>query len=192
MIPVLLEGDTDLPIAEKLLNLVGSEVGTVHGLKGESRLDQLLPSYNRAARFGRWFVLRDLNGDGECAPELVHRLLPHSAARMCFRVAVRASEAWLLADREAIGDFLAIGTGRVSESPDSLRDPKRAVVNLARSSRRRAIREDMVPARGTSARVGPGYTARMIEFSSSLWRPEVAATRSPSLAKCIAALRRWA
>jgi hypothetical protein len=192
MIPVLVEGDTEVPIVDKLLALVGTEVGTVYGLKGKDRLDQLLPKYNQAARFGRWFVLRDLNGDGVCAPDLVQRLLPHPATHMCFRVAVRASEAWLLADRERICEFLAVRTGRVTENPDDLRDPKQRLVNLARDSRRRAIREDMVPARGTSARVGPGYTARIIEFATTRWRPEVAAVRSPSLTKCIAALRRWA
>jgi len=35
---------------------------------------------------------------------------------------------------------------------------------------------------------GPGYTSRIIEYASNHWRPSAAAKRSPSLARCIAAL----
>jgi len=192
VIPVVVEGDTDVPIARNLLGLVGLDVGTVYGLRGKHWLDQRLRAYNHAARFDRWFVLRDLNGDAPCAPQLLQNLLPAPTVGMCFRIAIRASEAWLLADRERISEFLSVPAGRIPGNPDNLQDPKREVVDLSRRSRRRAIREDMVPAPGTSSRVGPAYTARIIEFATTLWRPRVAAANSTSLSRCIAALERWA
>ena len=192
MIPALLEGDTDVPIVERLLEFVGLQLGTVYGLRGKNWIDARLRNYNRAALYGRWFVLRDLNGDADCAPSLIRTVLPEPATGMCFRVAVRTAESWLLADRQSAAKFLGVGVSTIPNEPDSLPNPKQTLVNLARRSRRRAIREDMVPVRGTSSRVGPGYSSRIIEFATNLWRPGIAVERSPSLSRCVAALQRWA
>lgn len=191
MIPALVEGDTDVPVLRRILESVGLELGTVYSLKGKNWLDGKLSAYNNAARVRRWVVLRDLNGDADCAPELVGRILPWPAEGMCLRIAVKAVESWLLADRDKLAEFLSIKVGRIPASPDEVVTPKHELVELARRSRRRAIREDMVPTPGTSARVGPGYTARIIEFAAERWRPEVAKRSSPSLARCIVALERW-
>jgi hypothetical protein len=62
------------------------------------------------------------------------------------------------------------------------------VVDLARRSRRRAIRDDFVPREGSGRRIGPLYTSRMIEFVEDMtagWRPDEAARLSPSLARCL-------
>jgi hypothetical protein len=110
---------------------------------------------------------------------------------MCFRVAVRAVEAWLLADGEAIAGFLGVArTAIPSRSPDDLDDPKRMLVEIAKSSRRREIREDMVPRPASGRSVGPAYASRLIEFATSAWRPEVAAMCSESLRRAIASLER--
>jgi hypothetical protein len=112
---------------------------------------------------------------------------------MCFRIAVRAVEAWLLADRERVAQFLGVRPARVPHDPDGLDDPKEAVVNLARQSRRHAIRNELVPSARSGRRVGPLYTARMIEFvgdEQDGWRPEFAAKASNSLARCLKSLPR--
>lgn len=192
MIPVLVEGDTDVPVVRRLLQLVGLELGTVYGLRGKNWVDQRLAAYNSAARHARWFVLRDLNRDAPCAPTLIQRILPAPAVGMCFRISVRATESWLLADRDRIAQFLSVPTHRIPWNPDLLQHPKMEIVSLARRSRRRDIREDMVPVTGTSARVGPGYTARIMEFAANVWNPQTARRQSLSLARCIAALERWA
>lgn len=88
MIPVLLEGDTDVPVVRSLLALVGRELGTVYGLRGKNFLDERLNAYNAAARYSPWLVLRDLNSDAACAPELLRVLLPRPANHMCFRIAI--------------------------------------------------------------------------------------------------------
>jgi hypothetical protein len=111
---------------------------------------------------------------------------------MCFRIAVRAIEAWLLADRERLATLLGVATNLLPGNPDEVGNPKTALVDLARRSRRRAIRDELVPRAGSGRAVGPLYTSRMIEFvedTAAGWRPEQAARQSDSLARCITRLR---
>jgi hypothetical protein len=78
--------------------------------------------------------------------------------------------------------------------PETLPDPKRVLIELASRSRRREIREDMVPRLGSGRVVGPAYTSRLIEFVTDRrggWRPGIAARSADSLARCIRRLRRF-
>jgi hypothetical protein len=94
---ILIEGSTDEPVAKRLLNHLGLEVGTVYGGRGKSYLLERLPNYNKAARFAPWFVVVDLDTDAQCPPQATGRWLPNPAKGMRLRVAVRAIEAWLMA-----------------------------------------------------------------------------------------------
>jgi hypothetical protein len=133
-------------------------------------------------------VLRDLDHDADCAPELVEHLLPRRSPNLLLRVPVRSIEAWLLADHEAIAQFLSVPITAVPSQPEKLDRPKRSLVDLARRSRRVAVRRGMVPAERISAEVGPGYTAGLIELVGSHWSPRRAAERAPSLAGCLEGL----
>jgi hypothetical protein len=62
------------------------------------------------------------------------------------------------------------------------------VVNIARTSRNKSIREDIVPRQGSGARVGPLYVARLSEYTTNYWRPSEAEKQSESLRRCIKAL----
>jgi hypothetical protein len=159
------------------------------GKNGKTHLRQRLSGFNQAARHAPWVVVVDLDHSAECAPPFCRDWLPHPSAHMCFRVAVREIEAWLLADRERLARFLSIASGRVPANPEALDDPKLALVNLARHSRRRDIRDDMVPRPSSGREVGPAYTSRVIEFVESQWRPEVAAHLADSLRRCRLRLR---
>ncbi len=188
---LLVEGPTDEAIVRRLLDYVGLTCGVVYGKTGKAALLERLPKYNRAAGFAPWLAVVDLDQEPECAPLLIRSTLPNPAPGMRFRVAVHAVEAWLLADAERLAAFLAIPVARIPPDPDTLSDPKLFLVDLARASRRRIIREDMVPGAGSSHRVGPGYSGRLIEFVTTAgprWRPEVAQEHSPSLKSCIDAL----
>jgi len=188
-ITLAVEGVTDEAVAKRLLLEAGLEPGPVYGRGGKRTLDERLAGYNNAARFSSWLVLRDLDDDAPCAPDLRRKLLPNPAQRMRLQIAVHAIEAWLLADGESLSDFLSVSRTRVPDSPEVVLHPKRVLVELARRSRRRAIREALVPAPGTTARVGPGYAAALIEFAAQHWRPHVAASRSESLARLRSFLR---
>jgi len=188
---VLVEGGPDEAVVRRILDWVGLPCGMVYGKEGKPYILSRLSKYNQAAHITPWLVVVDLDQDAECAPPFVRSVLPNPAGGMQFRVAVRAIEAWLMADAERLAAFLSIPTARIPINPDVEPDPKTTLVNLARRSRRRAIREDMVPRQGSGARVGPGYTGTVMEFATTTengWRPEVAMERSDSLRRCVAAL----
>ena len=193
-ITAAVEGNVDEAVVRRLIEHVGGSPGPVYGRNGKDYLRQRITSYNQAARRLPWVVLIDLDHDAECAPPLRSTWLPAPSPYMCLRVAVRQVEAWLLADRERVAKFLSVSTSRIPYSPESVEHPKNAMVEIARSSRRRDIREDMVPRTGSGRSVGPAYTARLIEFVISKgtgWRPEVAARNSVSLDRSLRCLRRF-
>ncbi len=192
---VAVEGIVDEAALKSILRHLGLRSSGVFGKNGKNDLLKNLSGYNRAAEFFPWVVVVDLDSDAQCAPEFVAGWLPFPSRFMCFRIAVREIEAWLIADRDRISEFLSIPKARVPLSPDELEDPKNCMVNLARASRRKEIRDDMVPRPGSRRAVGPSYSARLIEFVNHVdkcWRPDVAAENSDSLARCMRAIKRMA
>ncbi len=193
-INVAVEGLADEIIVERILEFAGLTMGLVRGRNGKKHLLDQLSKYNQAARFANWLVVIDLDDDAACAPEYVRIILPNPSQGMLLRVAVRAIESWLLADRERLAGFLGISADPIPDNPDLEPHPKATLVGLARRCRKTALREDLVPRPGSGAAVGPGYTGRIREFvtvSEHRWRPEVAAEHSDSLRRCIAALQNW-
>jgi hypothetical protein len=188
-VTIAVEGSTDVPVIRRLLIFTGHELGPVYGRGGKNAINRSLAGFNNAARFAPWLVVRDLDHDAPCAAALAEGLLPHPAEFMRFRIAVRETEAWLIADRDALAEFLRIRRTLVPIDPDSLDDPKLTMVNLARQSRRRDIAADMVPAPRTSVQIGPAYGSRVDEFARDHWRPAVAAEHSESLRRCVERLQ---
>lgn len=188
VITAAVEGIVDEAVVRRLAKRAGLEMGSVYGKNGKDHLRQRIGGYNNAARFSLWIILVDLNFEAECAPPLRNSWLPQPADKMCFRVAVRKVESWLLGDRERIAKFLRVRTVRIPPSPDALPDPRDAMLALAAQSRRLDIREDMLPRPGSGRPIGPAYTSRMIEFVENYWRPEVAARSSDSLRRCLTRL----
>ena len=183
------EGLVDEAVLRRIVEQAGGETGTVYGHRGKTYLRRRISGFNQAARYSPWVVLVDLDEDAECAPTLRAEWLPDPASGLCFRVAIREVEAWLLADAETLAHFLSVARRAVPDDPESLAHPKAAMVNLGRRSRRGAIRKDMVPRRGSGRAVGPAYTSRLVEFASTAWRPEVAAERCDSLKRAIRCVR---
>jgi len=188
-ISAAVEGIVDEAVARTLIRFAGASPGPVHGKQGKPFLRQRIGGYNAAARYAPWIVLVDLDNDHLCAPPLRFSWLSQLTPRLCFRVAVRAVEAWLLADTERIAAFLRIARGRVPGDPETLDNPKATMVALTRASRRKDVREDMVPRDGSGRPIGPAYSSRLIEFISYSWRPEVAAERADSLRRAIDCLK---
>jgi len=184
------EGPLDEVVVQKLILEVGATPGTVYGKYGKPYLRQKINGFNNAARHDPWVVLVDLDRDADCAPPLRNEWLPNPAALICFRIAVRAVEAWLMADRTALARYLGISQVLVPRDPENLEDPKTEMVNLAQRSRKRAIRSDMVPRDGSGRAIGPAYTSRMMQYVESHWSPERAAPQSDSLRRALACLNR--
>src|SRR5262249_45959248 len=92
---------------------------------------------------------------------------------------------WLLADKENLADFLNVSVTKIPTDPEGLKDPKLTLVNLARASRSRSIREALVPAPGSAtAKEGRLYTSEMIRFIQERWDIATARVNSESLNKC--------
>jgi len=189
-VTVACEGPTDAEVARRLCQFTGHTTGRVFIRRGKDDLDRRVFGYNRAARLTPWLVLRDLDHDEACAPPLVARLLPSREENLLLRIAVRKVEAWILADQPGIAGFLSVSTAIVPLVPDDLSDPKEALVNMARRSRRREVRTQMVPEPGLSTPTGPGYSALLIDFIRTRWNITAASQVSMSLRRCVHALRR--
>lgn len=187
-VTVAVEGDVDASVVRRLLADVGASEGSVHVARGKDKLLSGLGGYNNAATRSPWLVLVDLDLDADCAPPFCLQWMPNPAEHMCFRVAVRMVESWLLADRERFARFLGVSAANLPRNPDEVDDPKAVVVELARNSRRRTLRDELVPRVGSGRRVGALYPSRLIEFISSSWRPQEARGRSDSLDRCLTRL----
>jgi len=194
-ITVAFEGDTDLPVIRKLLDDARLPVGLPIDCGGKARLDAELAGYNGAAKGSPWLVLRDLDQDAACPGQFLASIRFKPSHWMCFRLAVRELESWLLADREAIAAYFRVDCRRVPEKPDLEADPTAALIALAGKSKSSRVRLAMVPKPGSGVQVGPLYEATIIEFAEKVWQLERASQRSPSLQRARKALRdlakRW-
>lgn len=151
--------------------------------KGVTKLVANIPRYMGLAELHPVLCVADT--DGQCAMTLAAEWRPRWAPRnFLLRLAVSEAESWLLADREAFAAFLEVAEARIPDRPDNIPDPKRLVVNLARRSRRRTLRQELVSSTNAE-RPGAGYNIHLREFAERSWRPREAARRSPSLAKAL-------
>ena len=190
IVSAAVEGIVDEAVARKLITEAGGRPGTIYGKNGKAFLRRHIDGYNNAARHLPWMVLVDLDRDAECAPPFSEEWVHDPAPYLCFRVAVREVEAWLIADAESLAAFLSVARSRIPADPERLQEPKTEMVNFARHSRRREIWEDMVPREGSGRSVGPAYASRLIEYVETRWRPEVATKRADSLRRAIMCLKR--
>jgi len=190
LISAAVEGIVDEAVARRLIREAGGIPGPVYDMKGKQRLLEKINGYNNAARLAPWLVLVDLDNDASCAPSLRQNWLPVSAPWLCFQIAVRQVEAWLLADAVSLAAYLGVAKRKIPGNPEALLDAKTAIVNLARQSRRRDIQQDMVPPPSSGRKVGPAYTSRLVEYVENHWQPARAAQHADSLRRAIQCLQR--
>lgn len=184
-INAIVEGDLDEAVAVRLIAEAGHEPGLVYGRRGIGYVREKISAFNRSARQIAYLTLVDLMDTRiACAPEVRRQWVPHPNVGMLFRVAVREIESWLLADRQGIAQYLSVPITRIPANPEALPDPKQSLVNIARRSRSRRLRQSVVPAAGSSAQTGRLYVAELKQFVQDAWSVPNAATNSPSLARC--------
>jgi len=188
---LLVEGPTDEAVGRRLLAATGHLPGTCYGRRGCTFIQRSIAGYAQRARFGApMLALVDLmDFEYECAPSLALALLPNRPDLLLLCVVVRELESWILADRDGIADFLGVSKALVPATPETLADPKRTLVNLARRSRKRLIREAMVPLPGMSASIGPGYVLEVQHFVDQHWNLNRARAASRSLNRCLERLQ---
>lgn len=186
IVDALVEGQLDEAVAARLIRHTRHEFGVAYGKRGWQYLRHKAFGFNVRARYGNpILMLVDFMDTGlSCPPEVPAIWLPDRCNKMLLRTAVREIESWLLADGDGMARFLGIPAIRIPQHPEDLDDPKQTLVNLARRSRKRALREAIVPPPSVSSAVGPGYTAALEEFVARHWDIEAALPRALSLRRC--------
>jgi hypothetical protein len=182
----LVEGDIDEAVAIRLIQHAGHHSGVTYGRRGFGYIKDKIDGFNRSATEIQYLTLVDFMDTGlACPPTVVANWLPHPRPGMTLRVVVREIESWLLADREGLTDFLAVRPTLLNINPETVPDPKQALVNIARRSRSRNIREAIVPSPPSTAPVGSRYNAELRAFARDHWNPTRARANAPSLASCM-------
>ena len=188
---IVVEGNLDEIVVTKTLNQFYIQVNKVYEKGGKASILKNLRKYNAAAQSSSWpwIVVVDLDNPKNCAPPFIKKHLPQRNPRLLFRVAVMEIESWLLADRDQLAEFLAISRDLIPYHVEKEEDPKTTIINLARRSPNRDIREDLIPQKDSGAKEGPRYTTRMMQFVLKNWRPAIAARKADSLRRFIKAAR---
>ncbi len=183
LVNIVVEDDLSEAVVRKLVcpPCGRFSVGVCYGKQGYGYIQKRISGFNYASRGVPYIVLTDLDR-WECPARLRESWLKGPAGpNLLFRVAVHEVEAWLLADAPGAAHFLGVPRTLVPAQPDLLPDPKMELVNLARRSKFRRVREAIVPRRGSTAAVGPDYNGQLVTFVQTAWNVDRASCNSDSL-----------
>jgi hypothetical protein len=158
---------------------------TIYNRGGFGYLKRTVNGFNNAAKGVPFLVVTDLDRY-ECPPVLINDWLTSPKHHnLLIRVAVREAEAWVLADREGLARFLGISVARVPVDVEAQPDPKETLIQLARMSRKKFMRDDLCPRRNSTSKVGPNYNPRLASFVDTDWDLGAARLNSQSLDRTI-------
>ena len=183
------------PVSEFVLKVMLQQsgrnyaIGSCFGRSGFGYLKKSINGFNNAAKGTPFLILTDLD-QTDCPPLLINEWL--SAPKhnnLLLRIAVREVEAWLLAHRSAFAAFLGIRETLIPNHPDELIDPKRFLIELTAKSRKRRLRDAIIPTAGSTARIGPDYNGQLISYVQNKWKVKEAINHSQSLSKAFHAMR---
>lgn len=175
-------------VVKKILSVVRPDLTVAVTLKksGKGYLQERARDLNRTAASQKVFILADLDNPNICPADLIAEWLHGPQERhLLFRLAIMEIESWILGDHEGIAAFLSIPKNKIPANTDGILQPKEQLIALARNSRSRKIKEDLLPRQGGTASVGPGYNSTVGTFVSDAWNPIRAANRSVSLNRTI-------
>ncbi|MEG4072177.1 hypothetical protein QUA30_05735 [Microcoleus sp. Pol14C2] len=163
-------------------------VGQCLNQRGYGKIKKIISGLNYAAKGMPYLVLTDLD-NAECPLVIISEWLTQPKhPNLLFRIAVKEVEAWLLAHREGFAQFLGISVDLIPGDADRIPDPKQLLINLAKKSKKRNLREAIVPPPNSTAKIGKDYNGQLIEFVNKSWQVASAQTNSPSLERAMNAL----
>jgi hypothetical protein len=163
-------------------------IGTTYRRGGFGYLRRTIHGWNSAAKGIPFIVLTDLD-TAECPAQLIEDWLQEERhPNLLVRIAVREIESWILADPINLATFLKVRKAPVLINTDAIADPKDVLVNLAAKSRSRAIRDRIVPRKGSTAKQGPDYNGCLSSFVRDYWDLNTAKGNSRSLTGTLARL----
>ncbi|MBH1364776.1 hypothetical protein I5T79_10825 [Stenotrophomonas maltophilia] len=151
---------------------------------GRSKLQAKIPALIRSASGGLPVIICTDLDSTPCIVRMKNDWFPQGVPRnIVFSVATREADAWILAD-PGISKYLASSTA-VPSDPESVQDPKSSLIEIAKRSRKRDIKEEMIVAKGAVARVGPGYNVVLANFVEFEWNIEVASQKCKGLRRLL-------
>jgi hypothetical protein len=163
-------------------------VGQCLNQRGYGKIKKIISGLNYAAKGMPYLVLTDLD-NAECPLVVISEWLTQPKhPNLLFRIAVKEVEAWLLAHQSAFAEFLGISVDLIPGDADLIPDPKLLLINLAKKSRKRKLREAIVPEPNSTAKIGKDYNGQLIHFVNNSWQVASAQTNSPSLERAMNAL----
>ena len=180
------EDELSESISTQILRHFDIEIrSTIRG-KGNMLLQQKAPELNRSANGAAIFLLTDLDTPRDCPPGLIRSWIRGPLnPRFFLRVAVMEVESWVMADRIGFAAFLSVPLHRIPSPTDNILNPKEFLLSLARRSKKKTVREALVPAQGATLSIGNEYNTLLSEFVQDHWDLERAATASPSLKRTL-------
>ena len=125
-------------VSTRILEYFGIEIGPRIMYKGNSYLRAKAQRYNQGAyKECGIFMLTDLDSPTSCPSTLIASWVKGRLNRWFFlRVAVMEVESWIMADRQAFSEFLAVPIDRIPQNTDTISTPKEFLVSLARRSKK--------------------------------------------------------
>lgn len=184
-------------VLEKILIYVNTDymnyiIGFHLSRNGFGYIKKNIKGFNQAAQGSPYLVLTDLDR-ADCPITLIRDWLGGQPKHpnLLFRIAVREVESWLLADFRAFSQFFGVDVAKIPRNPDRIEDPKQDLINLVRKSKKKNLRQAIVPDRGSTAKVGKDYNAPLLRFVSEQWRVRDAMNQSESLKRTVLALENF-
>ena len=187
-INLLIEDELHLNVLTRVLSSFHQKyvINRIFGKKGKNFIKDNLRAYNQAASISPYLVLTDLD-NAECPLIVINSWLNFTKSdNFLFRIAVREAEAWLISDRNNFASFMGVSRDRIDLNPENIPEPKEYIINLARKSRKRKIKEDLVPEGRAS--VGRNYNTCLSDFVLNHWDIKKAQMTSKSLERLVKAL----
>ncbi|RIJ31125.1 hypothetical protein [Henriciella algicola] len=165
-------------------------VGSTMGNKGYNYFAKSLPSIKRSLNGIKFVVFLDGDKLGQLCPiQQIHQWFGDPVPpNLCLRFAIHEVETWLICDRTNLANFLSVSPNVVPDLDDSVPDTKEVLLGVARKSRDRGVRDDMLPAANHSSAIGPAYNSRLTEFIQDHWDINEARGKSESLDRACRAL----
>jgi len=163
----------------------GMDVGARLGGRGKGYLKNRVQELNRTARSVPVLLMIDLDSPARCPADVINSWIGNRNAQFIFRIAVMEVESWLLADREEFADAFGLRVEQIPVDSDGIAEPKELIVSLARRSKKKTVRRDLVPTEGSTASVGPAYNPALINFVRERWNLNAAAVNSASLRRAV-------
>ncbi|MCJ7631139.1 hypothetical protein MUP77_01875 [Candidatus Bathyarchaeota archaeon] len=162
------------------------QIGELRNANGKGWIKSRIRGLNNAAIGMPYLVLVDLNTSYRCAPELINNWISKGKnTNLLLRVAVTEVESWILASGDVFCKYLGVRSGSIPKLVDHIPNPKEFLISLAKKTRKKNLRIDIVPRDASTAKIGPDYNGRLIRFVTDIWDPYQAAENSGSLKKTI-------